>query len=126
MTRWLLFSVQLLSIIIIPIFGCGPGTDDGIRPLTTTKIADPPSRAGDVPSVDNLDQRFRNMWLMDFIIDECEHKRHILDYKPLCVHLMYDRWRIPPLVDARDSVPYDMIDQYAAWGVQRIQLHHDT
>ena len=121
-----MISVPILAVMFVPLTGCCPGGDDGIRPLTTVEIADPPARAGDVPSVEVLDRRFRNLWLMDFIIDECEHKQHIIDYKPLCVHLMYDRWRTPPLVDARDSVPYDMIDQYAAWGVQRIQLHHDT
>ncbi len=105
--------------------GCGV-TKDEHRPLAPDEIADPPSRTGRIPSKDALDRRFRNLYLADGAIQEYETRRHLIDHRPICVHLMYDRWRTPPVVDVLDAVPYETIDQYAAWGVQRIQLHHDV
>lgn len=99
---------------------------ENMNPLSAEEITDTPSPKLDLMTKTELAQRQKNLYLMDFIVQECEFRKHIIDYKPLCAHLMYDRWRNRPLVDAREEVPYDVIDDYAEWGVQRIQLHHDT
>lgn len=96
------------------------------NPLTAEEVAGSPTPNVESMSKEMIENRLKNLYLMDFIVKECEYKRHIIDYKPLCAHLMYDRWRNQPTVDARDYVPTEVIDQYAEWGIQRIQLHHDT
>ncbi len=121
-----LFGLMLLMTILVPAWTGFCGTAEDQRPLTTNEIADAPPPDMDYMGEEALARRQKNLYLMDYIVTECEYRRHIMDYKPLCAHLMFDRWRNEPLVDAREEVPYEIIDAYAEWGVQRIQLHHDT